>query len=152
MDYYKTIILDFPVEIQESIALKTPQIKPVFGESIPIEDIRNYGYEFAMKGDTMKCVMINNKEYIVKDTKTALDKLNEMVKLEECTQLSPSIETVKKIYEYYCEICKDPELLDKAFDLDFFKYSHNENKYRTVFVRMNHENSVVASMLFYLYH
>lgn len=126
---------------------------PQLGLLMGIIDIRGYGYEFVWEGDYGKFVKIENELYFVKID--YIEKLLELIKLEECMTLSPRMETIDKIYDLYCKI-SNGELMEevrKRRELYFFENVHDVySKGEKIFHLMDTKNGVVASMLFYIYH
>jgi len=133
----------------EKIARQCPQLKLII--DVDIEDVRKYGYEFPFGNDETETVKINGREYTVK--KSPLARYKELVKLYECQTLSPTQETIKKIYDCYCEILKKPIMLSEAMKCKEFACTYDGHKNGgKIFLQMDIKHSIVAAALFYLYH
>ncbi len=133
--------------ILEEIARKSPQIKKII--EIDIADIEEYGYDYPEEKD-YESVEIDGMQYYVKDE---ISKLQKIVRLYCCQILSPGLENIEKIYNCYCNIISNQKLLEKAKKLNYFNYCYNEHQNgNKCFTGMDVKNSIVATMLFSLYH
>jgi len=141
-------LLDLSDVLIEEIALQSPQLKQVC--DVNIVDIREYGYEFPEMGDETMIVRINEREYTVK--KDYLNKYEEFIQKKECKELNPGI-YIDKIFECYCKIIENPQLFCKAIEKSEFKFAYEQHTYgNKVFALMDIKNSIVATILFSLYH
>jgi len=133
----------------EEIARQCPQLKLIM--NVDIEDVREYGYEFPMGDDEVEIVVIKGREYSVK--LSPLKKYEKLIALDECKILSPTRRTLDEIYNCYCKIIENKNLFDEAMKRDEFYYTYKEHQNGSkIFVLMDMKNSIVTSILFYLYH
>lgn len=150
MDNLPIALADINPFLLEEIGQQVPQLKTVL--DVNIDDVKKYGYEYAWKKEDGVEKIINGKKYIVKGN--YIEELLELVKLYECQTLSVSSSTLIKIYNCYLRICDDRAMFDEMYKKhSFFSYSydcHMNNK--KVFLAMDRKNSIVATMLFHLYH
>jgi len=133
----------------EEIARQCPQLKLIM--NVDIEDVREYGYEFPMGDDEVEIVVIKGREYSVK--LSPLKKYEKLIALDECKNLSPTRKILDEIYNCYCKIIENKNLFDEAMKRDEFYYTYKEHQNGCkIFVLMDMKNSIVTSILFYLYH
>ncbi len=145
-----TSINDINIDLLEEIALLSPQLKTVM-EDLDIIDVRDYGYEFPGINDRTEKVTINGRIYEVKMTPLKLYDI--LVRRESSQSLSLSQNEKKEIYDCYCEIVNNKKYFDIAMKRDEFRetYRNHQNGEKT-FKLMQTWESIVANILFYLYH
>jgi hypothetical protein len=137
------------VELQDELGRRCPQLREIFPE-LGIKDVRDYGYNYCWDGEG-RDVKIENETYYVKDERY-VEKLEEMMRLPEVMRLSLSAEVLDRIYELYCKIVEDKDMLEKAKKISYFNYAYVEHISGKTFVKMDRKNSIVATMAFCLYH
>jgi len=134
--------------ILRKIGLNCPQLKEII--DIDIKNIEEYGHEYAFGEDNTQEIYINDEKYIVKED--VLSMYLELIERNECKNLTVCNSTINEIYNCYRKILGNKRLFDVAMMRYEFKNTYEQHQNGKVFKAMNYENSVVATILFTLYH
>lgn len=134
-------------QLQEKIALKSPQLKILYPD-LDIKDIRNYGYTFVWDNRNMTEVNIEGRNYIVYED--MLYKMLDLLDREECREMKVGEKLVEEIMGCYEKIVEDRELFERAMENLMFRYVYmNRESICNKF--LNEKYGMVSLMVLYMY-